>query len=87
MENFIYFNIPSEKGMAGNAFFSNGYGAAVTRIDEGVISYDISFLIQRDYHTWSCDLDDKLLTITQEKEIYNLDEIQIDNYLSQIKAL
>ena len=87
MENFINFDIPSEKGMIGDIFFPNGYGANVTRIDANTGFYDIAFLIQQDYHTWNCDLDDKLLTITQEREIYNLDETQIDNYLSQVKAL
>jgi hypothetical protein len=87
MKNYIYFDTPTEKGIAGNVFFSNGYGAIVTRIDTNTGLYNIAFLIQQDYHTWSCYLDDKLLNITQERELYNLDETQIDNYLSQIKVL
>ena len=47
MENFINFDIPSEKGMIGDIFFPNGYGANVTRIDANTGFYDIAFLIQQ----------------------------------------
>jgi hypothetical protein len=87
MENFINFDASSEKGMTGNIFFSNGYGATITRIGAGIALYDIAFLIQQDYHTWNCNLDDKLLTVVQEREIFNLSDVQVDNYLSQIKVL
>jgi len=87
-----YFDTPSEKGAIANIFFGNGYGASIEKnnqpdLEDPTKKYSIGFLIKRDYHTWSCELDDKLLTITQETEVYNLTEEEIDTYLNQIKVL
>jgi hypothetical protein len=86
MINDVIFNTPCDGGITGNTFYPNGYGASVTHIYSNE-TYNIGFLKQQDYYTWNCELDANLSTITQETEIYNLDETQVNNYLLQVKNL
>jgi hypothetical protein len=92
MNNYINFDTPSEKGMIANIFYSNGYGASIERndqldLEDPTKKYRLGFLKQYDYHTWSCEIDTKLETISLESEVYNLTEEQLDEYLTQIKTL
>lgn len=92
MINYLNFNSPSEKGIIANAFYQNGYGASVERndqldLEDPTKKYSLAFLKQLDYHTWSCEVDEKIGTISQERELYNLTEEELDNLLTQIKAL
>lgn len=86
MINDVIFNTPCDGGIRGNIFYSNGYGASVTHIYSNE-TYNIGFLKQQDYYTWNCEIDNNLSTITQETEIFDLTDIQVNDYLSQIKNL
>ena len=92
MTNYVNFNSPTSIGMVGTVFYGNGYGASIQRNDQPDLEdptkkYSIGFLKQYDYHTWSCEIDEKLSSISQEPELYNLTEEQIDALLDQIKVL
>ena len=88
MNNYINFDTPIDNGIIGSAFYSNGYGASVTKVlSNDPITYNLGFLKQQDYHTWSCEIDTKLETISLESEVYNLTEEELDEYLTQIKTL
>jgi hypothetical protein len=92
MTNYVNFNSPTSIGMIGNVFYSNGYGASIERNDQPDLEdptkkYTFGFLKQQDYHTWSCEVDEKIGTISQERELYNLTEEEVDTFLDQVKVL
>ncbi len=84
--NNVKFNSPDIDGMiVGNIFFPNRYGISLLT-SQGTSVYDLTFYIQTK-NIWISAMDTNLLTVSDENNLKNLTEEQVNTYILQVENL